>query len=203
MFKLIISVKKNYYKIGFIFIIIATIMSTIILPNLDTKITSLEKEINDFNDQVLKNVLAWVQYTSIENRIEILCLRSDLIEEYKKDTLLQKIFYQSAILTKAYSGWWSSGEEQKKLMKNAEEKIKGIKNSSNTNEVRMQKIMSLLEVERNDSFIRMNDFQDELEKLQNMLKDKQLNRNKLHSVFALFQIIGLILIALGSIRGKT
>jgi len=203
MFKLIISVKKNYYKIGFIFIVIATIMSTIILPNLDTKITSLEKEINDFNDQVLKNVLAWVQYTSIENRIEILCLRSDLIEEYKKDTLLQIIFYQSAILTKAYSGWWSSGEEQKKLMKNAEEKIKEIKNSSNTNEVKMQKIMSLLEVERNDSFIRMNDFQDELEKLQNMLKDKQLNRNKLHSVFALFQIIGLILIALGSIRGKT
>jgi len=88
-------------------------------------------------------------------------------------------------------------------MKNAEEKIKEIKNSSNTNEVKMQKIMSLLEVERNDSFIRMNDFQDELEKLQNMLKDKQLNRNKLHSVFALFQIIGLILIALGSIRGKT
>jgi len=114
MFKLIISVKKNYYKIGFIFIVIATIMSTIILPNLDTKITSLEKEINDFNDQVLKNVLAWVQYTSIENRIEILCLRSDLIEEYKKDTLLQIIFYQSAILTKAYSGCGGLLEKNKK-----------------------------------------------------------------------------------------
>jgi len=49
----------------------------------------------------------------------------------------------------------------------------------------------------------MNDFQDELEKSQNMLKDKQLNRKKLQLVFALFQIIGLILIALESIRGKT
>ena len=53
-----------------------------------------------------------------------------------------------------------------------------------------------LEVERNDAFKRMNDFQDELEKLQNILKDKQLNRNKLHLVFALFQVIGLILISL-------
>ena len=67
MFKLSISVKKNYHKIGIILIIIATFMSIIILPNLDTKITSLEKEINDYQDQVLKNVLAWMQYTSIEN----------------------------------------------------------------------------------------------------------------------------------------
>ena len=56
-----------------------------------------------------------------------------------------------------------------------------------------------LEVERNDAFKRMNDFQDELEKLQNILKDKQLNRNKLNLVFALFQVIGLILISLRSI----
>ena len=128
-----------------------------------------------------------------------MCLRFDLIEEYKKAKLDRRIFIQTATLTHAYSGWWSSGEEQKKLMKNAEEKIKEIKNSSNINEVRIQKIMSLLEVERNDGLIRMNDFQDELEKLQNTLKDKQLNRNKLHLVFALFQIIGLILITLRSI----
>ena len=190
------KVKKNNYKIGLFLVIIATIISIIILPRLDTKILSLEGEIIDFNDQVMKNLLAWLDYTLIENRIEVLCLRFDLIEEYKKDTLDQRIFIEYAGLTKTYSGWWSSGEEQKKLMKNAEEKIKEIKNSSNTNEVRIQKIMSLLEVERNDSFIRMNDFQDELEKLQNMLKDKQLNRNKLHLVFALFQIIGLILISL-------
>lgn len=201
MFKLIIS-GKNCYKIGLIFIVIATFMSTIILPDLDTKITSLEKEINDYQDQVIKNVLAWMQYTSIENRIEILCFRSDLIEEYKKDTLDRKIFIQSATLTHAYSGWWSSGEEQKKLMKNAEEKIKEIKNSSNINEVRIQKIMSLLEVERNDGLIRMNNFQDELEKLQNRLKDKQLNRNRLYSIFALFQILGLVLISLGSLLKK-
>ena len=202
MFKLIISVKKNYYKIGLFLIIIATFMSIIILPNLDTKIISVEKEIIDFNDQVMKNTLAWLDYTLIENRIEILCLRFDLIEEYKKDTLDQKIFIQSAILTKAYSGWWSSGEEQKKLMKNVEEKIKEIENSSNINEVRIQKIMSLLEDERNKAFIRMNDFQDELDKLQNRLKHKQLTRNKLHLGFALFQILGLILISLGSIIKK-
>jgi hypothetical protein len=171
-------------------------MSIIILPNLDTKIISLEKEIIDFNDQVMKNTLAWLDYTLIENRIEILCLRFDLIEEYKKDTLDQKIFIQSAILTKAYSGWWSSGEEQKKLMKNVEEKIREIKNNSDINEVRIQKIMSLLEDERDKAFIRMNYFQDELDKLQNRLKHKQLTRNNLHLVFALFQIFGLILISL-------
>lgn len=186
MFKLIIFVKKNYYKIGLISIIIATFMSIIILPNLDTRITNLEKEIIDFKDHVLKNVLAWLQHTSIENRIEILCLRSDLIEEYKKDTLDQIIFYQSAILTKAYSGWWSSGEEQEKLMENAEEKIKEIVNSSNINEVKIQKIMSLLEDERDKALTRMNDFQDELNKLQNRLKYKQLTRNNLYLVFALF-----------------
>jgi len=196
MFKLIILVKKNYYKIGLFLIIIATFVSIIILPNLDTKITSLEKEIIDFDDQVMKNILAWLLYTSIENRIELLCLRYDLIEEYKKATLDQRIFIEYAGLTKAYSGWWSSGEEQKKLMKNAEEKIKGIINSNNTNEVRFQKIMSLLEVERNEALIRMNDFQDELEKLKNRLKDKQLNRNKLHLGFAFFQILGLVLISL-------
>jgi len=195
MFKLFILVKKNYFKIGFILIIIATFMSLIILPNLDTKITILEKEIIDSNDQVLKNVLSWLQHTSIENRIEVLCLRADLIEEYKKDILLQKIFYQSAILTKACSGWWSSGEEQKMLMKNAEEKIKEIINSSDINEVRIQKIMSLLEDERNEALIRMNVFQDELNKLKNRLKHKQLTRNNLHLVFALFQILGLILIS--------
>jgi len=199
MFKLIISVKKNYYKIGLILIIIATFMSIIILPDLDTKIMSLEREIIDFKDQVLKNVLAWLQHTLIENRIEILCLRSDLIEEYKKATLDLIIFNQSAILTKAYSGWWSSGEEQEKLMKNVEEKIKEIKNSSNISEVSIQKIMSLLEDERNKAFIRMNNFQDELDNLQNSLKDKQLTRNKLHLGFALFQILGLILISLRSI----
>jgi len=131
-----------------------------------------------------------------------LCLRYDVIEEYKKATVDQLIFNQSAILTKAYSGWWSSGEEQKKLEKNVEEKIKEIKSSSNINEVRIQKIMSLLEDERNESLIRMHDFQDELEKLQNRLKDKQLNRNRLYSVFVLFQILGLVLISLGSILKK-
>ncbi len=199
MFKLIISVERNYYKIGLFLIIIATFMAIIILPTLDTKIIYLEREIINFKDQVMKNTLAWLQYTSIGNRIEVLYLRSDLIEEYKKDTMFQTIFIQLALLTKAYSGWWSFGEEQKMLMKNVEEKIKEIKNSSNINEVRVQKITSLLEVERNDAFKRMNDFQDELEKLQNILKDKQLNRNKLHLVFALFQVIGLILISLRSI----
>jgi hypothetical protein len=78
MFKLIISVKKNYYKIGLFLIIIATFMAIIILPDLDTKIISLEREIIDFKDQVTKNTLAWLQYTSIGNRIEVLYLRSDL-----------------------------------------------------------------------------------------------------------------------------
>lgn len=196
MFKLIILVKKNYYKIGLFLIIIATFMSIIILPNLDTKIMSLEREIIDFSDQLMKNILAWLQYTVIENRIEIRCLRYDVIEEYKKAAVDQLIFLESAGLTKAYSGWWSSGEEQKKLMENAEEKIKKIKSSSNINEVKIQKIMSLLEVERNEALIRMNDFQDELEKLKNRLKDKQLNRNKLHLGFAFFQILGLVLISL-------
>jgi len=199
MFKLIISVKKNYYKIGLFLIIISTFMAIIILPNLDTKIISLEREIIDFKDQVMKNTLAWLQYTSIGNRIEVLYLRSDLIEEYKKDTLFQTIFIQLALLTKAYSGWWSFGEEQKMLMKNVEEKIKEIKNSNNINEVRVQKITSLLEVERNNAFKRMNDFQDELAKLQNILKDKQLNRSRLYLVFAFIQIFGLILISLRSI----
>jgi len=199
MFKLIISVKKNYYKIGLFLIIISTFMAIIILPNLDTKIISLEREIIDFKDQVMKNTLAWLQYTSIGNRIEVLYLRSDLIEEYKKDTLFQTIFIQLALLTKAYSGWWSFGEEQKMLMKNVEEKIKEIKNSNNINEVRVQKITSLLEVERNNAFKRMNDFQDELAKLQNILKDKQLNRSRLYLVFAFIQIFGLFLISLRSI----
>jgi len=201
MFKLIIS-GKNCYKIGLIFIIIATFMSIIALPGLDKNIISTEREIINVKNQVTNNILAWLQYISIENRIEILCLRSDLIEEYKKDTLFQKIFNQSTILTKAYSGWWSSGEEQKKLMKNVEEKIREIKNSSNINEVRIQKIMSLLEDERNKAFVRMNDFQDELEWLQNILKDLQLYRNWLYSVFAFIQIIGLILISLRTIIKK-
>ncbi|GAH86547.1 unnamed protein product [marine sediment metagenome] len=102
-------------------------------------------------------------------------------------------------MTKAYSGWWSFGEEQKMLMKNVEEKIKEIKNSSNINEVRVQKITSLLEVERNDAFKRMNDFQDELVKLQNILKDKQLNRSRLYLVFAFFQIVGLLKVKQNSI----
>jgi len=174
-------------------------MSIIILPNLDTKLISLEKEIIDSNDQVMKNTLAWLDYTLIENRIEILCLRFDLIEEYKKDTLDQKIIIQSAILTKAYSGWWSSGEEQEKLMKNAEEKIKAIINSSDINEVIIQKIMSLLEDERNEALIRMNVFQDELNKLKNKLKNKQLNRGRLYLVFAFIQILGLIIINLKTI----
>jgi len=199
MFKLIISLKKNYYKIGLFLIIIATFMSIIILPNLDTKLISLEKEIIDSNDQVMKNTLAWLDYTLIENRIEILCLRFDLIEEYKKDTLDQKIIIQSAILTKAYSGWWSSEEEQEKLMKNAEEKIKAIINSSDINEVIIQKIMSLLEDERNEALIRMNVFQDELNKLKNKLKNKQLNRGRLYLVFAFIQILGLIIINLKTI----
>jgi hypothetical protein len=113
--------------------------------------------------------------------------------------LFQTIFIQLALLTKAYSGWWSFGEEQKMLMKNVEEKIKEIKNSSNINEVRVQKITSLLEVERNDAFKRMNDFQDELVKLQNILKDKQLNRSRLYLAFAFIQIFGLFLISLRSI----
>jgi len=200
MFKLIILVKKNYYKIGLFLVIIATIISIIILPRLDTKIISLEGEIIDFNDQVMKNLLAWLDYTLIENRIEIMCLRSDLIEEHKKDTLFQRIFIEYAQLTKVYSGWWSSGEEQKKLMKNVEEKIKEIINSSDINEVRIQKIMPLLVDERDKAIIRMNDFQDELNKLQNRLKHKQLTRNNLHLVFALFQISGLILISLRLIK---
>jgi len=201
MFKLIILVKKNYYKIGLFLIIIANIISIIILPRLlDTKIISLEGEIIDFNDQVMKNLLAWLDYTLIENRIEIMCLRSDLIEEHKKDTLFQRIFIEYAQLTKVYSGWWSSGEEQEKLMKNAEDKIKEIINSSDINEVRIQKIMPLLVDERDKAIIRMNDFQDELSKLQNRLKHKQLTRNNLHLVFALFQISGLILISLRLIK---
>lgn len=196
MFKLIILVKKNYYKIGLFLVIIATIISIIILPRLDTKIISLEGEIIDFNDQVMKNLLAWLDYTLIENRIEIMCLRSDLIEEYKKDTMFQRIFIEYAGLTKVYSGWWSSGEEQENLMKNAEEKIKEIINSSDINEVRAQKIMLLLVDERDKAIIRMNDFQDELNKLKNRLKQRQLTKNNLHLVFALFQIFGLILISL-------
>ena len=199
MFKLIILGKKNYYKIGLFLIIIATFMSIIILPNLDTEIMSLEREIIDFSDQLMKNILAWLQYTVIENRIEILCLRYDVIEEYKKAAVDQLIFIESAGLTKAYSGWWSSGEEQKKLMKNAEEKIKEIINSSDINEVRTQKIMTLLVDERDKAIIRMNDFQDELNKLQNRLKQKQLTRNNLYLVFSLLQIFGIILINLGLI----
>ncbi len=73
MSKLIRLVKKNYYKIGLFLIIMATFMVIIILPGVDTKIISLEREIIDFKDQVTKNTLAWLQYTSIGNRIEVLC----------------------------------------------------------------------------------------------------------------------------------
>lgn len=56
--------------------------------------------------------------------------------------------------------------------------------------------MPLLVDERGKAIIRMNDFQDELNKLQNRLEYKQLTRNNLYLVFALFQILGLILISL-------
>jgi len=199
MYKLNLFLKKNYYKIGLFLIIIATFLSIILLPILDIELTNLEKKINDSKDHVMKNILAWLQNTIIGNRIELFCLRSDLTEENKKATLDQRIFIQSAILAKTYSSWWSSGKEQKKLEKEVEEKIRAINNSNYINEVKIQKIMSLIENERSVAFKRMNDFQDELEIMENRLKNKQLIRNNIHLFFACVQILGLIIISLRQI----
>lgn len=191
--------KMNYHKIGLFFILIATFASIIILPRLDEKIISLESEITDFKAQVTDNIIAYLQYGSLENRIEIYCLRSDVIAEHMKETMFQKIFSQSESLAKAYSVLGSFGEEQKKSMKNVEEKIKEIKSSSNVYAVRIPKIMSLFVAERSKALIRMDDFQDKINKSQNKLKNNQQTRSIVYLYFAVFQIFGLILISLKQI----
>ncbi len=193
-------IMKSYNKIGIILIIIATILSVVLIPYMDSKIADLEKDVIFLKDAIADNIFAYLQNIIIENRIEIMFARYDLREINKKEILFEKIITQYIYLAKAYLGWWDRGERELEiLMEELKEKIEAVNNSNKKRDEKINAIHAILMNEKDKAFDRMGDMQNNLKGLQNNLIQKQLNRDNLYFTFSFFQIFGLLLVSLKSI----
>ncbi len=191
---------KNYHKIGIILIIIATSLSLLFIPYMDSEIADLEKDIIFFKEGIDNSLIAYLQNIIIENRIETMFLSYNSLEFSNKDKWFNKIVTSYIKLGKVYLAWFNRDEKLEIQMEKLQEKIESISNSSKKDDEKINNINAIVMKEKDEGMNRLFVIQDELKGLQNNLNQKQLKRKWVYFSFSFFQIIGVLLISLKSIQ---
>ncbi len=191
---------KSYHKIGTIFIIIATSLSLLFIPYMDSEIADLEKDIIFFKEGIDNSLIAYLQNIIIENRIETMFLSYNSLEFSNKDKWFNKIVTSYIKLGKVYLAWFNRDEKLEIQMEKLQEKIESISNSSKKDDEKINNINAIVMKEKDEGMNRLFVIQDELKGLKNNLNQKQLKRKWVYFSFSFFQIIGVLLISLKSIQ---
>ena len=191
---------KSYHKIGTIFIIIATSLSLLFIPYMDSEIADLEKDIIFFKEGIDDSLIAYLQNIIIENRIETMFLSYNSLEFSNKDKWFNKIVTSYIKLGKVYLAWFNRDEKLEIQMEKLQEKIESISNSSKKDDEKINNINAIVMKEKDEGMNRLFVIQDELKGLQNNLNQKQLKRKWVYFSFSFFQIIGVLLISLKLIQ---
>ena len=190
---------KSYNKIGIILVIIATFLSLIFIPYLDSEIADLEKDVIFFKEGIEASLIAYLQNIIIENRIETMFLSYNSLEISNKDKWFNKIVTSYIKLGKVYLAWFNQDEELEIPMEKLQEKIESISNSSKKDDEKINDINAIVMKEKDEGMNRLSEIQDELKGLQYNLNQKQLNRKWAYFSFSFFQIIGVLLVSLKTI----
>lgn len=190
---------KSYNKIGIILIIIATFLSLILIPYMDSEIEDLEKDIIFFKEAIEANFYTYLQNIIIENRIETMFLSYNSLEISNKDKWFYKIVTSYIKLGKVYLAWFNRDEELEIPMEKLQEKIESVNNSSKKDYEKINDINAIVMKEKDKGMNRLFEIQNNLKELQNNLNQKKLNRKRAYFSFSFFQIIGVLLISLKSI----
>jgi len=190
---------KSYNKIGIILIIIATFLSLILIPYMDSEIEDLEKDIIFFKEAIEANFYTYLQNIIIENRIETMFLSYNSLEISNKDKWFNKIVTSYIKLGKVYLAWFNRDEELEIPMEKLQEKIESVNNSSKKDYEKINDINAIVMKEKDKGMNRLFEIQNNLKELQNNLNQKKLNRKRAYFSFSFFQIIGVLLISLKSI----
>ena len=190
---------KSYNKIGIILIIIATFLSLILIPYMDSEIEDLEKDIIFFKEAIEANFYVYLQNIIIENRIETMFLSYNSLEISNKDKWFNKIVTSYIKLGKVYLAWFNRDEELEIPMEKLQEKIESVNNSSKKDYEKINDINAIVMKEKDKGMNRLFEIQNNLKELQNNLNQKKFNRKRAYFSFSFFQIIGILLISLKSI----
>jgi len=190
---------KSYNKIGIILIIIATFLSLILIPYMDSEIEDLEKDIIFFKEAIEANFYVYLQNIIIENRIETMFLSYNSLEISNKDKWFNKIVTSYIKLGKVYLAWFNRDEELEIPMEKLQEKIESVNNSSKKDYEKINDINAIVMKEKDKGMNRLFEIQNNLKELQNNLNQKKFNRKRTYFSFSFFQIIGVSLISLKSI----
>ena len=190
---------KSYNKIGIILVIIATFLSLIFIPYLDSEIADLEKDVIFFKEGIEASLIAYLQNIIIENRIETMFLSYNSLEISNKDKWFNKIVTSYIKLGKVYLAWFNRDEELEIPMEKLQEKIESVNNSSKKDYEKINDINAIVMKEKDKGMNRLFEIQNNLKELQNNLNQKKLNRKRAYFSFSFFQIIGVLLISLKSI----
>lgn len=193
--------------IGFLFVVVATIISTVKMRSIDEELSNLNKEIFDFKDARTMAGISMLHYGAqrIFRRIELFEANQLIIAEQDKQSineLRKRVFQQTARMAGEWAAFFSK-EEAEIMEKETKKRIIEIANNKNlTFADKLAEIEKIWTDNIAKATERFKTAQEEFHQHNAMKEDVERNKSRWAKAFAWLQIGGLILFSGAEIIGK-
>ena len=184
----------NYIKlIGFLFIISATIIITLVIPSKDKKIEHVSSEIERFNSGRVLGAMTSLNVNHIATRKQIDMLQANLLKDSKAAQFLrQRALNRTVTMINNWAGFYVGGD--KSITENIKNEIDKIVNDNDINlDTKLKRADEFLYATEEDAFERLSKAHDERNEKKAKLNKFEENRSRWNSGFVWLQILGLIL----------
>jgi len=179
--------------LGFLFIIAATFIITVVIPPIDRKTENILNEIEIFNSGRVFAGIIVLRINHLETRKQLDLFQSNLIKDQRlKKSYLQKALNRTVTEIKHWANFYIAGD--KSIPKNIETELSKIVDDKSTDmDTKFTEVENLLGIAQQDAFERLRKAHEERDEKKSNLNKFNENLSIWNSIFVWFQIIGLIL----------
>ena len=193
--------------VGFIFIIVATIVATVIIPKNDACIDKIDDRIDDFKESRILTVICGISYDIkfTQRRIELFEANENVSRKNNDSSI--KILRERALentigMAKAWASLLGREQKEVELAKLDKEIEKIINDKSKNINKKIEAVEKIYQREEELASARLKKAHEKYyEDKQEKQKKEDINR-RWNSFFILFQILGLMILSICEILDK-